>query len=584
MNSRTLLITLFSFILIGYLFGCGGDDPVSPGGDPPATGTTVGAQGGTFAFAGGTVTLTVPASAVAADIEVAVAAQSTFPADTGYVSGTCYEFSPDGQQFLTPVTLKIRYNESNLPAGVTEASLELCKIVSGSWQSVGGFAVNTDSNWATAPISSFSSYGVVGSVAASGLTYTGDYVIYDSTTLANFQDYVAITGELEIASQGPDSVVLPNLVTVGGDLNMYGSPQAAHNLKAVNIPALTSISHQLRIYNCDSLLEVNLPQCASAGSIIVEYNGVLRNLNGLSGLRSINPTDMQYYGGISFRANDSLLNFDGLSGITGTTSSITIAENRSLLSVAGLSGITLVEGDLDITDNRELTTLAGLTVSQVNGYCFVRNDNVLATLSGLDRLHTVGRSLQVEACPLLTDLTGLGSLTNVQGLSIKYNDGLITLDGLGLIQSLSHSLWIEYCDELEDIEALGTLQTIDGPLGLRQLYSLESLAGLEALTHISGALRLNHMTALRNLDPLSNLDHAWDAIIINNCWHLTSVQGLWGLQQNPATGYVCTSLYIEDNATGGGDPSHLTDDAAWELVEKIGGAAMVRDTIIIQYN
>ena len=142
MFSRSILLTLAATVVSVALCGCSDDDSPTSGGTTP-TGTTVTSTGGTFSFAGGTVSLAVPENAVSTDVVVKVTAKSQYPSDDGYVPGTCFEFSPDGQQFLTPITMTIGYDEANLPEDVDESTLKLCKVVGDAWSTVGGYAVHS---------------------------------------------------------------------------------------------------------------------------------------------------------------------------------------------------------------------------------------------------------------------------------------------------------------------------------------------------------------------------------------------------------------------------------------------------------
>ncbi|MFH1844589.1 MAG: NHL repeat-containing protein [bacterium] len=139
------------------LASCGGDDsPTTP--NPPA-GDTVGSAGGDITAASGQVELNFPANAVAAEITVTVQAASGAPADAGMITGRCYDFGPDGAQFAQPVELTIHYDPVTLPAGVTEAELQLCKAVTGGWLPLTGSTVDTGAHTVTGEVTSFSVYG-----------------------------------------------------------------------------------------------------------------------------------------------------------------------------------------------------------------------------------------------------------------------------------------------------------------------------------------------------------------------------------------------------------------------------------------
>ena len=111
--------------------------------------------------AGGKVGLTFPAGAVTAETEITVEAVTAVAENGGLMEGTSYDFGPDGLTFAEPVDLMIEYDESDLPEGTVEGSLAIHKQVGEAWELIEGAVVNTENNTVTAPISSFSVYGVV---------------------------------------------------------------------------------------------------------------------------------------------------------------------------------------------------------------------------------------------------------------------------------------------------------------------------------------------------------------------------------------------------------------------------------------
>jgi formylglycine-generating enzyme len=122
---------------------------------------TVGAGGGTVTTGDGNVTLEVPAGALDSETEITVAPQMTYPADERLVPGTCYEFGPDGTQFAVAVQMTLAYDEANLPAEATEADLAIHRVVGDGWEAVADSAVDTVAKTVSAPVSGFSTYGVL---------------------------------------------------------------------------------------------------------------------------------------------------------------------------------------------------------------------------------------------------------------------------------------------------------------------------------------------------------------------------------------------------------------------------------------
>jgi hypothetical protein len=577
-------ISALSLTAVLTFAGCGDDsNPASPGGG--SAGTEIGPGGGVFAFAGGDVTLLVPADALAGTVTVRVTATAGVPSDPGRVPGTCYTCEPETLSFLQPVTVVLAYDDAEVPDDVAESSLRVCRVAGGAWQEVGASSVDAAGNTVSAPIATFGSFGLVGTVTSAGPIYDGNYTITDAASLAAFAGYVGITGNLEIASYAPDPLVVPALETIGGRLRLFGPAQAAHTLRTATLPALRSVGSLLQIENCDSLRTLSLPLCSAIGALDVQRNYALRNLAGLSALTALNPENLAFHGGMQFWLNDQLTNLDGLASLTGTARAVTIKENSSLSNLDGLGGIAYVDGSVEIAECHSLTTLDGLGLRTVGESCVVRSCNALVDLRGLDLLTSVGTYLQIEGCPLLEDLTGLGQIGVCGLLAVQFNNNLASLDGLGPLQQITgSSLILNHNGQLADISALQFLTHVHANLQIEYCPQLATLTGLEALTHVGGDLRLNTLHSLTDVDALSNLVHAWGHLRIQNCVRLESVQGLWGLQPNPATGYVCRSFYIVGNAQAGTPPSGLTNAKAEELLAMIGGAAMVEGEITIADN
>jgi uncharacterized protein YjdB len=126
--------------------------------------------GGTVSAGNGAVTLAVPAGAVSQPIGVTVDAATSAPQDPRTVAGAAFEFGPSGTVFAQPVSLTLRYSPSGIGNGSPESALKLHKAVGSGWQEVAGSTVDTDANAVSAPISSFSTYAVLGRHAVDRLT------------------------------------------------------------------------------------------------------------------------------------------------------------------------------------------------------------------------------------------------------------------------------------------------------------------------------------------------------------------------------------------------------------------------------
>ena len=567
-----------ALLLLALLIGCGGDDPATP--PDTSNDLVIGAAGGTLVAADGDVTLVFPAGAVSTETTVVVTAASSHPADDGFVPGTCFEFGPDGAVFSEPVSLTIAYDAADLPMDVDAATLGLCKVVGDAWSPIAGSTVDTAAGAVTAAISGFSRYGLVG-VPAGGEVHEGDFFLNNEDAYTECLAYTSITGELKITAHYAAEIELPNLLTVGGRLYILGNPSYDQPLTRVSLPALRSVGGFLQVEGTTQLTELELPLCTSAASLRIESNTLLADLDGLDGLTTLNPADLDNYGWIGLIWNDALEDVDGLAGI-GHAGAVTLDHCTALTSLAGLGGISSVDRGFEVDHCDSLRTLAGLALTRVGGELQIWNNPNLLDLTGLDALHTVDGAVQICYCPTLMDLDGLGSLQSVGGLHLEYDYALDSLDGLGPIASTgTGNLHIERCDNLETLAGLEHLQSVGNHLKLIHLGALTNIDALSILTHVGNDLVIENNYILQDLDGLESVIHAWGFISIQENHDLTSASALLGLQVNPETDYVCRSFTARNNCDWA---PCVGNDIFEAIVEDFGGEAYVEYDVTIEGN
>ncbi len=157
----------------------------SGGGTPtsPTTGSVTqhisAAAGGTVSDAAGTATLSIPAGALAADLDITLA---TTAAETGTVSSV-YNFGPEGTKFATPATLVLA-----MPSGTT--------VPSGKTASL---ATYDGTKWAA----------IAGSTFASGKV---------SGPVAHFSKFTIIFVDGQVIAQNSCSDVVTNFHPCGGSV------------------------------------------------------------------------------------------------------------------------------------------------------------------------------------------------------------------------------------------------------------------------------------------------------------------------------------------------------------------------------
>jgi hypothetical protein len=88
---------------------------------------------------------------------------------------------------------------------------------------------------------SSSSSGAGGAPAACANVFQGDFTIHNALDAMTISPYCEITGTLQLDAPGLTSVSLPNLQTVGGQLEVYlGNGTDESDLLSLSLPALTS--------------------------------------------------------------------------------------------------------------------------------------------------------------------------------------------------------------------------------------------------------------------------------------------------------------------------------------------------------
>ncbi|HEU4990380.1 MAG TPA: hypothetical protein VFT41_11395 [Gemmatimonadaceae bacterium] len=139
------------------LAACGGSDSPTQATKNP---NQVGAAGGVVQTADQRVTLNVPAGAVNKDVVISVTPVPNPSSDDHVATNSIYQFGPEGTQFAQPVTLKLAYDSSALPAGTDPAALRISTFANGAWQVVDNITVDSASHTVSGQIHHFSIYGV----------------------------------------------------------------------------------------------------------------------------------------------------------------------------------------------------------------------------------------------------------------------------------------------------------------------------------------------------------------------------------------------------------------------------------------
>lgn len=197
-TTRWILAT--ATLVAAVLTACGGGGG-SAGSNPPTVDSgsaVIGSAGGTVATQSGAAKAVFPANAVNADTTVTITASSQVPASSRLVDGTAYEFGPSGP-LAQPVSVTLRYDPAKMPSGALQSKLVLYKAVNGAWVAVPNSSVDTLASTVTAPVSSFSTFGLLADSQFNG-SYAGTYAGNSSGT---WNATVNVDGAISATATGP---------------------------------------------------------------------------------------------------------------------------------------------------------------------------------------------------------------------------------------------------------------------------------------------------------------------------------------------------------------------------------------------
>jgi len=161
MRKIHLLLGL-AVLLTLVVAGCGGDSTTDNGmGDGTLAADTIGAAGGNIEVTG-EFSLDVPPGALDTDVAFTVernGSPGAEPTGYGYASDV-YTFSPDGQTFLTPVSLTLDYDPAELGAWPEDSVRVWCRETGGDWTPLPS-VVNAAGDQVTGQVAHFTDFAAM---------------------------------------------------------------------------------------------------------------------------------------------------------------------------------------------------------------------------------------------------------------------------------------------------------------------------------------------------------------------------------------------------------------------------------------
>lgn len=157
-------------------------------------------EGGSIASADRTVVLDIPAGAVTEPVGILIRPSEPALPQEEIVSGTVYEFEPDGYEFSAPVALTIAYDSVLVPYRDDGVSVVMAHLTPDGAELTPGGEWNREAQSVTGSILHFSSYGAM----AAGITFTD----YEEVSLVNEAGSLVCGGRWTLRKLGPRGLQL----------------------------------------------------------------------------------------------------------------------------------------------------------------------------------------------------------------------------------------------------------------------------------------------------------------------------------------------------------------------------------------
>lgn len=228
------------------------------------------------------------------------------------------------------------------------------------------------------------------------------------------------------------------------------------------------------------------------GQLLVAENQALASLAGLGRLHSVES--------IRIGNNAALTSITGLDALQ-RSGSIQVFGNPALTRV-DLGAIGVIEGDLWLQDNPMLVSIHSGALRSVVKALVLAFHPLLTDLSGLGTLTSVGSEIWLEENAGLVDLAGFAKLADAGGLLV-IRGGLSTFEGLGALKSLRGGLTVDGNDLLSSLDGLNGVEIIEGGVLIQRNAQLQSIAGLQNLSTVGGGVSVRENAKLARVAGLT---------------------------------------------------------------------------------
>jgi hypothetical protein len=309
----------------------------------------------------------------------------------------------------------------------------------------------------------------------------------------------------------------------------------------------------------------------SGTSVKVKNNKSVKQLPDLSGMLK-----KQISGTITIEENDVLNQIQGLNRIKEIDGDLNIKNNAELSNMRGLDYLTVIKGSLKLQGNPSLRDVMGMsTVRSIVGGIIASDLPSLKSFEGLHNLKKVGKDTDGNSLTIVRNsvetLNGLRGLVGLVMGAVEVSDNkfLTTLSGLEKVTTIGKnleqvSMKIKSNPLLKDVEALSGLKgKMDGALVILENPSLHKLAGLQKLSEIGAnkkgvAVQIEANDALENLIGLDGITKTSGEVQIKKNKNLSSLEGLGNLRAVSGKNKEGLALEVIGNGKLALGPKELT--------------------------
>lgn len=214
---------------------------------------------------------------------------------------------------------------------------------------------------------------------------------------------------------------------------------------------------------------------------------------------------------------------------------VNIQGGANITNLQGFKNITAIEGSLFLAGNSALASLAGMdNITSISTW-FAAYGNGLTSFNGLNKLKTIGASIDIHNNGSLTSFEGFESLTSIGTFAaVNHNNNLASFEGLSALVSIGHDFNVHDCAQLADFTGLENLKSIGGYFGATRCGTLRNFQGLNSLENIGKYVGIDDNAQLSDLTGLENLKNVGESfILVRN----PSIKSLYGLSKLTHVGH-----------------------------------------------